>query len=97
MKVKWLDDAKDGMKTIHNYIARDNQLAAYQTLKKIKLTVDLLSQYPHMGRVGRVTGTYELVIKNTAYIVPYRIKRNVIEVLNVFHGAHEWPEGFDDT
>jgi hypothetical protein len=31
-----------------------------------------------MGRPGRVSGTRELVIPKTSFIVPYRLQRNVI-------------------
>ena len=44
-----------------------------------------------MGRAGRVRGTRELAIDGTPYIVAYRIKGNVVEVLRVIHGAQRWP------
>jgi len=28
----------------------------------------------------------------TPYIVPYRIKGNLVEILRVFHGARRWPD-----
>ena len=94
MKIVWLDDALDGMKIIHTYIAADNPSAAYNTLRKIKIMTDILANFPLMGRIGRVRGTHELVIKGTSYVVPYRIQKNSIEILNVFHGARNWPEQF---
>jgi plasmid stabilization system protein ParE len=49
---------------------------------------------PAMGRPGRVSGTRELVVPDTPYIVPYRVRRNAVEVLRVFHAAGKWPSGF---
>ena len=40
-----------------------------------------------MGRSGRVSGTRELVIPKTPFVVPYRLQRNVIQILRVYHGA----------
>ncbi len=42
-------------------------------------SVDInLPENPQMGRPGRVSGTRELVIVQTSYIVPYRIKAGTI-------------------
>jgi len=94
MRVIWLDDALDGMKAIHTYIAIENPLAAYETLIKIKAMADMLADFPLMGKTGRIKGVRELVINGTSYILPYRIKKDTIEILNVFHEARNWPEQF---
>lgn len=44
-----------------------------------------------MGRTGRVVGTRELVVPDTPYIIPYRVKRNRLEVIAIFHGRQRWP------
>jgi toxin ParE1/3/4 len=44
----------------------------------------------HMGRPGRVPGTRELVVTPN-YLVPYRIKGEVLEVLRVMHARQRWP------
>jgi toxin ParE1/3/4 len=46
----------------------------------------------HRGRPGRWPGTRELIIPGTPYIVPYRVKGPVVEILRVFHGARRWPD-----
>jgi len=38
-----------------------------------------------LGRPGRVLGTRELVVPDTSYIIPYRVRGNTLEVLRVFH------------
>jgi plasmid stabilization system protein ParE len=47
-----------------------------------------------MGRPGRVPGIRELVIPTTPYIVPYRVQREAIQILRVYHGARRWPDSF---
>jgi toxin ParE1/3/4 len=51
----------------------------------------LLSQYPEMGRPGRVKDTRELVIHRTPYVAIYRIRAGVVEIFRLLHGAQRWP------
>ncbi len=48
-----------------------------------------------MQGAGRVSGTRELVISDTRYIMPYRVGEDVVEVLAVFLSARQWPETFN--
>jgi toxin ParE1/3/4 len=57
----------------------------------IRASVERLATSPGLGRPGRVTGTRELVIVGTPYIVPYRVKADVIQIITVLHGARRWP------
>jgi toxin ParE1/3/4 len=52
----------------------------------------LLSETPQLGHPGRVPGTRELVIPKTPFVVPYRVRDGVLEVLRVYHHARRWPE-----
>jgi toxin ParE1/3/4 len=68
--------------------------AAARMVERIASAVDQLARYPALGRPGRVPGTRELVISGTPYIVPYRVRRDVVEILRVFHAARKWPAKF---
>lgn len=92
MKIIWLDDALDDLKSIRNYIAIDDPSAASEVVKKILHIIEVLPDQPGIGRPGRVHHTRELVISGTPFIVPYRIKRNTVEILRVFHSSMQWPE-----
>jgi toxin ParE1/3/4 len=92
MMIKWLDDAINDLRSLRQYIAQDKPSAASSLAKRILNTVNLLSQQPNMGRAGRVSGTRELLIANTPFIIPYRVKNHCIEILRVMHAAMEWPE-----
>ena len=91
MRIRWLRTALANLDAEAEYIARDNPAAAARVVKTIVDTVDQLKQYPAMGRPGRLTGTRELVIPGTPYVIPYRVRENAIEVLRVFHAARRWP------
>ena len=55
------------------------QLSGYKSLQKT-------------GRTGRVRGTYELVIHDLPFIVAYRIKKEEVQILSVYHTSRKWPE-----
>lgn len=92
MRIKWTQGARNNLNQIEDYIAQDNPKAAVDVVIKIIKTVELLSNNPAMGRVGRIFDTRELIINGTPFIVPYRIKSEQIEMLRVFHGFMKWPD-----
>jgi toxin ParE1/3/4 len=69
-------------------------MAASRIVERIHESVDNLSAYPDLGRLGRVPGTRELVIAGTPFIVPYRVREDGVEILTVFHAARKWPDAF---
>jgi len=73
------------------YIAEDNPDAATDVAGKIWETTRMLSDHPAMGRPGRVPGTRELIVAGTAYIIPYRVAADEVQILRVLHGARKWP------
>ena len=94
MIVRWTAPALRDLEANGDYIARDNPTAADRVVLRILDQTELLSTHPEIGRPGRIAETRELVITDTPYIVPYRLRGGKIEVLAVFHGARKWPEGF---
>jgi addiction module RelE/StbE family toxin len=95
VEVKWLRTALANLDAEAAYVARDNAAAAAQLVQRIYEVVEQLKQYPSLGRAGRVAGTRELVVSHTPYIVPYRVRGTVVEILRLLHGARRWPFVFD--
>ena len=95
MKLVWSFEAIEDLISLRAYIAEESPAGAQRVLSRILHAVeDLLPQHPHMGRPGRVPGTRELVIPRTPYIVPYRVQRETIQILRVYHSARRWPDSF---
>jgi toxin ParE1/3/4 len=92
MKILWSPIAIEHLFAARAHIARDNPSAAERIAAKILFSVENLAQHPHLGRPGRVAGTRELGVPDTPYILPYRIHKNCVEVIAVFHGSQRWPE-----
>jgi len=94
VRVRWLRVALANLDAEAEYIAQDNPAAAGRVVQKILRAVDLLKENPAMGRAGRVAGTRELVVAETPYIIPYRVRGDAVEILRVFHAARRWPGKF---
>ncbi|MGA8955040.1 MAG: type II toxin-antitoxin system RelE/ParE family toxin [Pseudolabrys sp.] len=95
MNILWSPEAIEDLNSLRAYIAQDNPSAARAVALHIAHSIEqLLSDNPQMSRPGRVPGTRELVIPKTPFIVPYRLQRNVIQILRVYHGAHRRAESF---
>lgn len=90
MRIKWLRAALGDLDAIAAHIADDSPVAARRFVSRLVGRIDHLSAHPAIGRPGRVVGTRELVFP--PYIVPYRVRGNIIEILRVFHGAQRFPE-----
>ncbi len=95
MRIRWTEPAAAALDSIQDYIAKDNPRVAFEVSQRIGIAVSQLKEPPKIGRMGRVRGTYELVIYDLPYIVPYRIKKLEIHILSVYHTSREWPEAFE--
>ena len=95
MNIEWSPEAIEDLISLRAYIAEESPAGARRIAMRILDVVeDLLPANPHMGRPGRVPGTRELVIPQTPYIFPYRIHRNTVQILRVYHSARRWPDSF---
>ncbi len=92
MQIVWLKTALGNLDEIAEYISQENPVAAEQVVDLIVEQVNQLATQPALGRPGRVLNTRELVISNTHFIVPYRIKNNSVEFLRVFHTSRKSPK-----
>ena len=91
MRVKWLRAARANLIAVSEYIGQDNPDAAASTVAAIVKAVETLERFPALGRPGRISGTRELVVSGTPYIVPYRVRGDVVQLIRVFHAARKWP------
>ncbi|MCL4456872.1 MAG: type II toxin-antitoxin system RelE/ParE family toxin [Nitrospirae bacterium] len=91
MHLKWTCPAIKDLKDAGDFIALDNPAAAERMAERVREAVEYLSEYPNMGKPGRVQGTRELIISSTPFIIVYRILSPAIEILRVLHHARKWP------
>jgi plasmid stabilization system protein ParE len=91
-EIRWLRRAAADLDQIEAYVAQDDPRTAVRTVLAIVDAAERLAQFPDLGRPGRVEGTQELIVLRGTYILPYRVRKNRVEILRVFHHARRWPE-----
>ena len=93
--IDWTEQATRQLDQAHDYItlSSSDEIATRITMH-IATSVQQLATFPMSGRSGRVPGTRELVISNSPFVVAYRIEKERIVILAIYHGAQQWPEVF---
>ena len=87
MQIVWTHRAIRHLTNLRSYIEQDKPEAAHRIAERIMTAAESLTMHPQKGRPGRRPGTRELVIPNTPYILPYRVKGERVVILAVLHGA----------
>ena len=85
MRVRWLRKALRNLDEEATYVESDGPATARLVVQRVLEAVAQLAEQPDLGRPGRVPNTRELVVLNTRYIIPYRVRAGVIEILRVLH------------
>jgi plasmid stabilization system protein ParE len=88
MTVVWSNRALRSLADIHRHISADSEQTANHVVDNILKRGDQLAAFPHLGRVVdryRRPGIRELV--ESPYRILYRVRRQAVEVVDVFHSA----------
>jgi len=91
LKVVWSAPALAGRDAIFDFIGAESPRAAALIDERISEQVEVLARFPQLGRLGRVAGVRELVIRETPFIVVYRIGADAVHILRILHGAQRPP------
>jgi len=94
MNLRWTRLAVHDLDAAYQYIAEHDAGAAGKIVERIAVAVAALADHPSIGRRGRISGTRELVVTGTPFIIPYRIGSGKVEILAIMHGARMWPDSF---
>ncbi len=92
MRLVWTRLAVEDREQIFDYIALDSPSAALAVDGALSKQLNLLKEFPEMGRSGRVEGTRELVVQGTPFIVAYQVRNDSVRILRILHGARLWPD-----
>jgi toxin ParE1/3/4 len=96
MKVRWTDSAAVNWEQAFDHIAQENFAAAIHIAEKIIDLTELLAVHPSAGRRGRITGTREMVVANSPFILVYGVDsvEEIVWIYAVYHGRRRWPSSF---
>ena len=90
--IRWLPRAQENLEAELQRIAEEDEAFAKRMATVVKSRTETLEQFPESGRPGRVSGTRELVIAEFPYILPYRVRGGVVEILRFFHTSLKPPK-----
>jgi len=89
--VRWTPQAADDLQAIYDFIARDSPHYAQLTVEGVLTAIDLLEQFPLMGRhvpERRREDLRELI--KPPYRIVYRVSE-VIKILTIFRASRLFP------
>ena len=89
--IVWAPEAILDIREAHDFILERNERAAERITTAIYEAGERLSQFPNRGRRGRLSGTRELVVHGTPYILVYYVLESGAEISRVMHHARNWP------
>jgi plasmid stabilization system protein ParE len=92
MRLIWSESAINGLVHVRSYIAENDPEAAEEVASILLRVAERLLDFPASGRAGRVPDTRELVILGLPFILPYRVRDDVVVILAVMHTSRNWPE-----
>ena len=90
--IKWLRAARQNLDDEATYIAQDDAAAASRFVARVLEALAQLAEQPGLGRPGRVSGSRELVVLKTRYLVPYIVQGDQVTILRVFHTSRRLPK-----
>ncbi|NTE90175.1 type II toxin-antitoxin system RelE/ParE family toxin, partial [Agrobacterium rubi] len=61
-RIRWTVRALQRLDEIGAYIEQEDPDAAARVVARIVASVDMLAEHPTAGRIGRITGTREVVL-----------------------------------
>ena len=93
MIIVWARPAKESFTNHIRYLLDVSPVGAKNVKQLVMENVKMLETTPLMGRPGRWENTRELIIAKYPYIVVYRVKGTVVEILYVHNSWQEWPSG----
>jgi len=89
--LRWNRRAVLDRESIYDFIDADNPRAALDNDDILWDAANSLLSFAGKGRIGRIKGTFELVVVGTPYIIAYRIELDAIRIMRIMHGAQKWP------
>jgi toxin ParE1/3/4 len=86
--LSWSNIAKNDLREIFEYIARDSKYYAETFVKRIQQETKVLKTFPKIGRKVPETNNElirEIIFQN--YRIIYKISKNEIVIATIFHSA----------
>jgi toxin ParE1/3/4 len=95
VKPEYTPQARLHLELISEHLTPRNLAAAQRIATQIQNTVEFLSHFPYAGHPGIAPGTREMPVRDSRYIIVYRVEPrgddSAIVVIGIYHGAQRRP------
>lgn len=81
----WTKRALSHLEAELDYYGRINPNLAKELSLIVKDSLASISNMPGIGRPGKKIGTRELVLSKYPYVLAYRVRNDVLEILAIIH------------
>jgi plasmid stabilization system protein ParE len=92
MRLIWSPFAQANLRDINSYYGSRNSRATAKLIGRIFRSADNLLQYPNLGKPNAFKTCRLLQVPKTAYVLPYRVMPDGIEILAVFDQRQDKPD-----
>jgi len=94
--VKWSVPARNDLKQIHDYIAKDSEYYARSVIQEIVAKTETLTEHPEIGRIVPEISDQnirELIVYS--YRLIYEMSGAGVEILAIIHGRRDFNSIWD--
>lgn len=84
MKIVYLPQTRDDLRWMKDYYSNVFPEGARHARVRFQKAEKILKDNPHFGRPGALSGTRELVIAKTPFLILYRLRADRIEILRIW-------------
>lgn len=95
MTLQWTPRAVADLEEISDYLVSVHPKSWERLIERIETTARYLLQFPHMGKIGLAPGTREFVLSGTPYMLVFRLREDVVQILSVRDGRMRVPPTFE--
>ncbi|MDR2892698.1 MAG: type II toxin-antitoxin system RelE/ParE family toxin [Deltaproteobacteria bacterium] len=92
MFVEWSRSADaDLIEILAYFVSIDDMETGQRIVDRLFTATERLESFPLSGKAGRVLETRELILAELPYVLIYRIKGAVVQIVNVIHTSRQYP------
>lgn len=85
LNILWTKRALANLESELDYYGQINPILAKELTLIIQKSINSISHMPAIGCAGKKIGMRELIVDKYPYILAYRVRNNVLEVLAIIH------------
>jgi toxin ParE1/3/4 len=92
MKLQLLANATRDLRDIFEFIEQDSPETARDVARRLMKSMQLLAQNPSLGRPSKTKAIREWSVPDLPYVVPYRVKGDIVQIIRIYHTRRQRPE-----